>query len=368
MISPDERRRNREIAFNLEEPDMVPWDLFLETEFMAAYAGITIKEYQTKLDKAIETQIAVQRRLLGEVRSLDYSLFNAQSSTFGCQMIFTESGHKIKEPLIKDTEDLERLGVPDPLKDGLMPEVIKRYDYVKKKWGNKYCIPPPVGTDSWAPFTLSALLRGQYQIFIDIYRDPELMHKLLQYVTEAIIKRIEAGKEFEKESSLPQIVLESSLNGVWLSDDLACFLPPPMYEKFALPYNMAIYEYFGGDRLYHSESMGEKHLPLLSKMGIDYFLPDTRMIYVDIKTLKRCLEGKIAVEGFIDNWGSIKYGTPADVEEEVKKALSEGAPGGGFELLVDLCNWVPLDNIDAFIRAIEKYGKSPFREKKITSQ
>ncbi len=345
-----------EVAKKLEEPDQVPYDFYVEREFIAGYIGMTVGEYYANLDRTIEANIKVQKKFLGEVRSIDYGLGGlTQASTFGCKMFYNENAiYQIKEPLIKSLEDIDKLEAPDPLKDGLMPEMFKRYNYVKKKVGNKYPVGYPIPRGSQGPFTTAALLRGLLPLLADIGRNPEMVHKLLRFITDAAIAQIRIGEELndnpEREKS------------IGMADDFAGYLSPRLYEEFVLPYNKRIYETFDGDRNYHSESLTAKHLPFLLEMGVASFLGDTREMYHTVKDLKRCIGHKVFISAFIDNMSVITHGTPQTVAENVKRAMRDGAPGGGFELSVDLCNWpVPIENIETFMKAAEKYGRYPIK-------
>jgi uroporphyrinogen decarboxylase len=63
----------------------------------------------------------------------------------------------------------------------------------------------------------------------------------------------------------------------------------------------------------------------------------------------------------VSTQSTLPFKKPADVENEVKERIETCGPGGGF-LIAPTHNIqldVPLENIQAFYSAIEKYGSYP---------
>ena len=339
-------------AQNLEEPDCVPYYLAFEPEFFAGYCGMDLREYWMDIDKMVEAQRVVQERFLGEMKYVSsYFTSYAEATSLGAKVVFPENSLPVlveTEPVVKTIEDAERLEVADPFKDGLMPLIIKTHQKLKRKVGDKFHV--SLGSGAQGPFTTAALLIGQYRIFVEVYRNPELVHKVLEVTTSNAINWIKTKKEID----------EAPWEGSGLSDDLGGFLPPRLYEEFVFPYNNKVFETFGGLRHLHSESITEKHLDIIKRYRLTSFGPDTRMQHIDIPTLKRHLGDDMCILGFVDEVTTMMHGTPQDVEDAVKRAIAEGAPGGGFRLGVDLCAWpIPPENVDAFLRAVKKYGRYP---------
>ena len=81
---------------------------------------------------------------------------------------------------------------------------------------------------------------------------------------------------------------------------------------------------------------------------------------VNLAYLKETLGDKVAFLGGIDGSNILNFGTPKDVEEEVKRCIKAAAHGGGYfagpshNILS-----APWDNILALRAAIEKYRKYP---------
>jgi len=68
-----------------------------------------------------------------------------------------------------------------------------------------------------------------------------------------------------------------------------------------------------------------------------------------------CLLGNLAPNGVL------KEGTPAQVEEACRQLIEKAAPGGGFILgsSGSVARFTPMANLEAMVRACEKYGTYP---------
>lgn len=57
--------------------------------------------------------------------------------------------------------------------------------------------------------------------------------------------------------------------------------------------------------------------------------------------------------------------TPSEVETAVSDQIRKGAPGGGYVFSIggEVIPETPNENIDAMIRAVEKYGRYPIPPK-----
>jgi uroporphyrinogen-III decarboxylase len=66
--------------------------------------------------------------------------------------------------------------------------------------------------------------------------------------------------------------------------------------------------------------------------------------------------------GGLDSSGILTYGTPKDVEENVKNTIKNAGKGGGYFVgpSHDIIN-IPWENILAMRAAIEKYRKYPLK-------
>lgn len=90
-------------------------------------------------------------------------------------------------------------------------------------------------------------------------------------------------------------------------------------------------------------------------------IPKHKAVYhfekVDLKLAKKELGDIACLMGGFPVY-TVRYGTPADVDAQVKRTLDIMAPGGGYLFSTGYSlEDAPEENIDALLNAVEKYGK-----------
>lgn len=139
-------------------------------------------------------------------------------------------------------------GVPD-ISGGLMERVVETEAYFREVLGPYPKLSQVVRMtvcDTQGPFNLAAEILGN-RIYTDLYDHPDVVHELLDLVTETYIQAGRAQKEFLNEP------LDSGYNwhfrmrgGTRIAEDYALSISPKQYEEFVVPYNERAYQAFGG--------------------------------------------------------------------------------------------------------------------------
>jgi uroporphyrinogen decarboxylase len=82
---------------------------------------------------------------------------------------------------------------------------------------------------------------------------------------------------------------------------------------------------------------------------------------MDTKRLKKEFGDRLAFWGGVDTQKVLPYGSPQDVEEEVKKRIADLAPGGGYILTAvhNIQAGVSPENICTMYDAAREYGTYP---------
>ncbi len=109
---------------------------------------------------------------------------------------------------------------------------------------------------------------------------------------------------------------------------------------------------------YHSDGYVEPVIPDFIEIGIDVLNP-VQPECMDPAKLKRLYGDKIAFWGTIGIQHTLPFGTPQDVEEEVRERIKTVGKGGGLYLSPThvIAPEVPHENISAFVGAVKKYGE-----------
>jgi uroporphyrinogen decarboxylase len=82
---------------------------------------------------------------------------------------------------------------------------------------------------------------------------------------------------------------------------------------------------------------------------------------MDIGKIKETTRNRLTLHGGIDIQRVLPFGSPSDVETEVKRVLKAAAPGGGYVLAAshNIQPDTPPENILAMFKAGLQYGQYP---------
>lgn len=114
----------------------------------------------------------------------------------------------------------------------------------------------------------------------------------------------------------------------------------------------------------HSCGAIYEFIPDIIECGVDVLNPvQVSAKGMDTKRFKQEFGDRLSFWGAIDTQRILPFGTPGDVEEEVKRRIYDLASGGGYVLapVHNIQANVPPENIVAMFEAAKKYGKYPIK-------
>jgi uroporphyrinogen-III decarboxylase len=219
------------------------------------------------------------------------------ASAFGSQIEFLPKQDPVINPRyypIQTAQDIRKLGIPDPEKDGLMPRVLKFLDYMRR---NSFL---PVGiTDLQGPLATANQLLGFDRLFYLMEDDPLAAHELMDKVTEALIRWVKKQKEVIGEPLTEcigdQQVYTGRHAGVWFSDDDAVLVSPKLYKEFVVPYNARLCKAFGGGCLHFCGNATHQAENFLHIEGLRAINNTVMHKIGAFRELKSKLEGRIVL-------------------------------------------------------------------------
>jgi len=328
-------------AFNIGVPDRVP--VFNVGGVSRKVIGVKLLDMMRNPDVQAKAQLAAYRRIGHDSVSIGVDVA-VEPEALGCKIKFSEDAQPmVIEPLIKVPEDVDKLRIPDPEKDGRMPVNIKAARMLLDEVGDV------VDVSAWVmgPFSLAALIRGS-EFFKDLIRRPEMAHKMIKTL-------MQCQKVYSKG------FLDEGVRTICMPDPSASpnLISPKFYNTFALPYEIELFTY-------------------LKKRGVRVFLHicgDTTLILEDMaKSGANCLSidqppdlayakekvgHKVCLHGNVRTVNTLLTGKPAEVEREARECILKAAKGGGY-MLGSSCDFppmTPIENIKAMVRAAKKYGR-----------
>jgi uroporphyrinogen-III decarboxylase len=219
------------------------------------------------------------------------------ASALGCQVDFPAKLDPTVNPLhypVVTPEDVKRLQIANPERDGLMPRVLQ---YLRSMRANSFL---PVGiTDFQGPLTTANQLMGYDKLIYLMQDHPAVMHDLMDKVTETLIHWVKKQKEVIGEPLTDcfsdQQVYVGGHAGIWFSDDDAVLMSPTTYKEFVVPYNSRILKTFGGGCLHYCGNATHQAENFLATEGLrainNYLLYDLQ----GFRSLKAKLEGRIVL-------------------------------------------------------------------------
>jgi len=204
-------------------------------------------------------------------------------------------------------------------------------------------------------------LLGWQNFMVKLIRNPDFIATLLDKIVEANIKRLE--------KILPAV--NGYVQVVQVGDDLGMQngpqISPRLYRSLIKPRHKKLYQYIKThiDAYLFIHTCGSVYdfIPDLIETGIDILNPvQVSAKNMDTSKLKEEFGDKITFwGGGCDTQRVLPFGTPRDVEKEVKRRIEDLAPGGGFVFtqVHNIQAGVPPENIMAMYNAVKKYGKYP---------
>ncbi len=166
--------------------------------------------------------------------------------------------------LINDMSQVQELPEFDPTTQGLMPECLRRVSlFAERSQGRIYIS----GIDLGGPLNTAKDLVETNLYYAAFYEYPELMHRLLERITEDMIACYTAivaaagGQENMSTTDFDDLWAPEKYKG-YVSDDVCATISPRTFAEFSRPYNSRIYSRFSGGLLHNCGPNPSAHLYL----------------------------------------------------------------------------------------------------------
>jgi len=236
----------------------------------------------------------------------------------------------ILEPIVRSMDDVKRMEIPDPRRDGRPPLVLEALRILR---GMDLTI--PIFSGVIAPFMLAGQMRGEQDAIMDVMLDPDLMKALLAKCAEWGARYAEA----QADAGTDVIVLvDATASGTILS--------PEQYEEFALPFQRKVVDAAhakGVPVILHICGDTSMNFELMMSTGADGISVDQCM---DMRWVKEQTEGRCAAVGNVSPTTTLLFHTPEQVRQACRQILEAGtdilAPGCGIAPRTPLANMVAM--------------------------
>lgn len=301
--------------------------------------GITVRELiSSSQAQALGMQRIAQRtNAAASVSLMDLSL---EAEAFGASIRISDNEvPTVVGAIVTDEEEADALQIPKvgAGRTGIYIDAIRRaVQLIEDR---------PVLAGVIGPFSLAGRLMDVSEVMVLCYDEPDMVHTVLEKVTDFLIQYILAYKEV-------------GANGVVMAEPLAGLLSPSLEEEFSAPYVKKIVDAVQDDHfilIYHN--CGDNaHLMTASfvKNGAAgyHFGNAIRMEEVLPK-----MPSDVLVMGNVNPAGQICNGNPASVRQETLSIMETCCSYPNFVISsgCDIPPASPWENIDAFFDAVESY-------------
>lgn len=320
----------------------VPTAFIIDSPWLPAWASHSILDYFTDERMFLEDNLKAIRAF-PEAMFLpgfwsEYGMCT-EPSAFGSVSIWGEDEFPFAKKVLLSAAEIERLEKPNPRKDGLLPFVIKRLKHLQpeiEKAGHKIRFAVARG-----PLNVASFLMGTPEFLEAIKTEPELMHRLLELITDFLVEWIAVQRE-----AFPTI------DGIFLLDDIVGFVSRRDFETFGLPYLKRAFDADVTVKFFHNDASAKASAPSLEAAGVNLF---NFGIQHTLAEMKAWTNGKITLMGNLPPRDVLADGSPADVQRataEMLNALEDktrfiASCGGGMP------PHAPSENIRALISTVE---------------
>ena len=303
---------------------------------------VTVRELISDSALQAKGMLAVAKKVDAGA-SVSFMDLSVEAECFGATVVVSDDEvPTVKGRIINDMDEAEALEIPT-VGSGRTSLYINAIKNVTEEITDR-----PVLAGMIGPFSLAARLLDVSEIMMDCYDDPDMVHLVLEKVTDFLTEYAKAYKE-------------AGADGIVMAEPVAGLLSPTLEEEFSSPYIKKIVEAVQDDNfivIYHN--CGD-NVPLM----LDSILTTGSAAYhfgnaVDMVDIISKVPEDTVVMGNVDPAGVLRMGNPEVVREVTLALLEKCAKYPNFVLSsgCDIPPMTPWENIEAFFAASDEfYGK-----------
>ena len=181
---------------------------------------------------------------------------NAIPSAFGSELSYGDHPDQtpaVKAPILHSPDDVDILRMPDPRRDGLLPEFLRRAVRFRDATEGRVSLSC---LDMNGPTGIASDLLGSSLYFSMMYDAPDALSRLLGFLADVIIAVTDAV--IETVGGIDQL---SSTDFFWdwcpegrkghVSDDFSATVSPEFFRRFSRPANSRIFSRYGPGLLHN---------------------------------------------------------------------------------------------------------------------
>jgi uroporphyrinogen decarboxylase len=344
------------MALAHEEPDRVPMDVWFTPEVRRRLMR------ETGIDDASALRVALGHDCLLGYVGVGASFYLSDEKRYldpwGITFMNVPYGNgagsyteMVERPLAGDDSLLDSYHAPDP-EDPLQYEEIAS---MIRRYGRTHSI---VGSTASSVFEGPSWLRGTEKFMEDLLINKDYAHALIDMVVEF---HLVAGLK------LIRMGCDIIIAGDDIGSQDRMLISPKLWREFVKPRYGRLFGAYKRENpslriAVHMCGYIEPIIDDLVEVGVDVINP-VQPLAMDPASLKKRFGKSLSFWGAVDDQKVMPFGSPADVEAEVRLRIAQLAPGGGYILCPshNIQPTTPAENVEAFYRAAERYRGYPLK-------
>ena len=280
----------------------LPVGFIIDSPWLPNWSGISILDYFSSDEKWLDANLKAistfpDAMFLPGFWS-EYGMCS-EPSAFGARTSFPENEFPHAFPNITSVDQIKKLNVPDPVKDGLGPFIINRLKLNQQKIeeaGHKIRF-----SVSRGPLNIASYLMGATEFLLAMMTNPEEVHQLLRKITDYL-----NGFHTHQKNLFP------SVDGILMLDDIIGFISEDQFIEFGLPYFKELYDREVGIKFLHNDAQCMESVKHLPEMGVNLF---NMGFDTDLNLLKELTDNRVTMLGNIPPRDVLAKGTTEEVKE-----------------------------------------------------
>ncbi len=219
---------------------------------------------------------------------------------------------EVKLPLVARWEDLDKV-IPPEAALTIDPDRVNAFCKTSDRFVMGGCCP--------RPFERAQFIRGSENLYLDLAEQPGELFIMLDRIHQFYLKELEMWAQ-------------TGVDGLMFMDDWgaqrALLIAPRQWRKIFKPFYkdyIDIAHQYGKYIFMHSDGYTMDIIPDLVELGLDAI--NTQIFTMDIEELGRRFGGKITFWGEIDRQFLLSFGTPADIDQAVRRVKDALYRNGG---------------------------------------
>lgn len=310
--------------------------------YLAQLTGTTVKQNLTSGRTMFETIEQFVTDLKPDFAMCTFPDLAMEAEACGCKLKMPENAlPSVEVHIVQTPDDLRKLTVPDPYKDGRMSEFIEATRLFSKRFTLQST------AASVGPFTLAAELMGVDIITRKVIRDPEFVHEVMEYSLKVV-------QRYNEE------LIKAGANSIGIAEPTCSLLSPRAFEQIALPYLQRYTKSLSVPASLHICGRAGHLVELMCKTGAVALSLDSP---TDITKIKDKVPPDIMIMGNLAPVEILMMKKPEEVRAaslEILKSMDD-IPNFGLMSGCDLPIGTPIENIRAMMDAVKEYrsGESP---------